>query len=72
MVGLESEVKVGVAMRAEVLGVERCRRCSDVEKRQIVEESLEPAVTVGGILERNPLMLHRILPRRSSWHIRAV
>jgi transposase len=40
-------------MRVEVLGAERRRRWGDEEKRQIVEESLDPAVTVSGIARRH-------------------
>ena len=40
-------------MRVEVLGAERRRRWSETEKRQIVEESLDPAVTVSGIARRH-------------------
>ena len=40
-------------MRVEVLGAERRRRWSAEEKRQIVEESLDPAVTVSWIARRH-------------------
>ena len=40
-------------MRVEVLGAERRRRWSAEEKQQIVEESLDPAVTVSGIARRH-------------------
>lgn len=40
-------------MRAEVLGAERRRRWSAAEKRQIVEESLDPVVKASGIARRH-------------------
>ena len=40
-------------MRFEVLGAERRRRWSSEEKRRIIEESLDPAVTVSGIARRH-------------------